>query len=954
MQSIESSSLTQIMGAVTAILKHPSDQSPLAADWLVVPNRDTGRALESELATANGCCVHTTVVTIEKAIWQTLSIDLQALQSQLYWTIAQHLPAHQPTPDESAGEAAWAMTELYLKYLAERPDWLLDWQAGIVPSWLSHQWQARLWQDVRRSIPGEMPHELLVQQLSDPVRLKAATEGIGRIIVVCPNRLSQPLMQWLAAMDTLREVWICLINPGSDGWFFMDDWSTEAPIDRFRQTLCRNRAQTLRALVDLPITSQQLEPPITGTHCLDQIRESLHHSDRLFTCSPDDSLILVDAANPTREVEALKSWIIDRLNQNPDLKLRDVAIVTPDPGLYGPIVQRVFYETDPLDTLPTAPDPLLQQSLHDALLHYCLDCRRDGFSGQRVVDLAHHPAVQSAVGLTEFDCVHITRWLSEAGAIRGHSGHKHSLKAARQRLIFGLLQDPMTTLYRGGIATDTPDQSHRVEWILSVFEATDRILRWPERMPVNAWLEEITQTVRTLSAERIERPEIPIPELMTDMQPWSVIRTWVTNQLSSGLSRPLNLDDRLSVTSPQTAHAVPRRMVALLGANEGTLPQPNEPHPWDLLLENPRTGDPNPVTEALQWVFDLVTQTSDALWISWVGRHASTQQPEDPASAVLALHELLEQGNPSAAWITRLPLAHPINDHQSMPTHSVQVDDAPSATRLEWTLSEFLRTAKDPAAAFLVQQGARLSDHPEEGLDLEPVALSALRRYQLRDELLNAPDGMQPLKTLMTRSGIPEDAVLEEILQDLYPESIQAARSWQRSAARLPDQIMQLPSGMTLQILGQHDAETPRIAQGGTRLHHSMLQVALECLVLCARQTVLKPIEVAIYGGKSQWIHPWDQADALNLLDDWLQLASRSTQMITPVLMGQALQHAYQLNKDSEAPCLIDWNDQFMLHRRHLRRLLQDQPMLNEEHRAIVSRYVCPIERHIRGSNAPI
>ncbi len=954
MQRFESPSLTQIMHAVSAILRAPSGYPPLVEDWIIVPNRDTGRALELAIAGANGGLANTRLVTTDAAITTFFHNDASSLYSTLFWAIATHLETHYHVDPPALGESVHTLATLYQRYLTERPEWLIQWEKGDPSTDPELQWQAILWRTLQTHLQQPQMHHQLNAFFRASTEADVAT--VGRVIVVCPERLSRTFVQWLQAIDQHREVWILLTNPGHDAWFLPSDSVLDEPIERFRHSLCRSRAETLNTLLDA-IDHPAIHPEMHfhGLSALNQLQAAIYHNTPINTVSPDPSICLVDAPTPTREVEALKEWIIDQLNSYPEIRLSDVAIVTPDPGLYGPIVQRVFSDSDPLHHLPTAPDPLIQQSLHDALVHYILDCRRDDFSGQRMLDLLYHPSVLHHLGFSESDRTTIHRWLVDAGAFRGISGHKHSLQAARARLVRGLMMDPQTALLRDGITSEAPEQSARLEWVFALFEGSEIVRNWTEPHTPRQWLVNLTEAISLLSLEQIDTLSFVLPSSTPDLPvSWQLFQTWVQRQITTGLSRPLHFDDRLSVTSPQAAHAVPRRLVAILGANEGTLPESEAMHPWDLLQRLGRRGDPNPVSQQKQWFFDLCMHTETALWLSWIGRNSLTQQPEDPALSIMALRDLLTDLTPhSTAWVHRLSLAHPIPEVTPPSTiSSARQTHAGSTQPTILTVSQFLQIVRDPATAFLAHQGSRLQEGESELLEIEPVKLDPLRRYQLRQAAIERGAQGDPTAHLMELSGVPEDALASDIRADIYPDVVHDAVHRRQHAPLLGDAVIHSPSGYTLRVLNQYAADVPRIALGSSRTHYTVLSAALDALVLCARQQVSQAIPVVLYGVKSQYIVPWNPDEASALLDGWLAMAYQAHTCLIPVVMSQALEHAYQLNKNPDVILSIDWTDQRLVYRRGLRRLLEGQSQLMAQHRAFVTQWVCPIETHIKATHA--
>ena len=69
MQNIFSNDLNTLVDTAAGVLSAESFRSPLAPDWLIVPNQDTGRWLQIELTDRLGSLANTKVTTFNEFIW---------------------------------------------------------------------------------------------------------------------------------------------------------------------------------------------------------------------------------------------------------------------------------------------------------------------------------------------------------------------------------------------------------------------------------------------------------------------------------------------------------------------------------------------------------------------------------------------------------------------------------------------------------------------------------------------------------------------------------------------------------------------------------------------------------------------------------------------------------------------------------------------------------------------
>ena len=68
MQSIFSNDLNILVDTAAGVLSAESFRSPLAPDWLIVPNQDTGRWLQIKLTDRLGSLANTKVTTLTEFI----------------------------------------------------------------------------------------------------------------------------------------------------------------------------------------------------------------------------------------------------------------------------------------------------------------------------------------------------------------------------------------------------------------------------------------------------------------------------------------------------------------------------------------------------------------------------------------------------------------------------------------------------------------------------------------------------------------------------------------------------------------------------------------------------------------------------------------------------------------------------------------------------------------------
>ena len=153
--SIFSNDLNILVDTAAGVLSAESFRSPLAPDWLIVPNQDTGRWLQIKLTDRLGSLANTKVTTLTEFIWSISDAQPdKQFQSDLYWAIA--TVWRQKYPDLAEPEYLQQVSclfELFQNYLAERPDWLTNPEKASSLIQQSSVWQIALWREIEPLLP---------------------------------------------------------------------------------------------------------------------------------------------------------------------------------------------------------------------------------------------------------------------------------------------------------------------------------------------------------------------------------------------------------------------------------------------------------------------------------------------------------------------------------------------------------------------------------------------------------------------------------------------------------------------------------------------------------------------------------------------------------------------------------------------------------------------------------
>ena len=933
MNIVFSNSLNELVRAAANILKGERFDSPLAQDWIVVPNQDTGRWLQTKLTDQLGALINTRIIVLND-LMQVISKSNLSIQNShyLYLAIAQNFSSSEglDNPIDRVNEIE-TLVQIFAKYLLERPDWLIDWQKGGTKGLDTNKWQADLWRKISNGLPSPI-HESIwsAAQSTGPLSIPL----VARILIFEPTRLCEISQQILDRLEQAHPVICLVINPSKSLWY-ADGAFEDAETHNLLADLCLEKRAVVRDLMEKDTIDGYCQP--SSNTSLRALQKSIfENSTRKHAI--DDSINLVSAQTPTQEVEALRDWLILCLNKIPKLTLADVHVVTPDPALYGPIVQRIFYDKDALNAIPTAPDPLRNSSLIEICIRWIHNIFRNGFIASQCISLLNQPEIQRVLSLSDREISFMRDWLKQSGARRGIQGHKHSLTAARTRLVRGMMVDPEEALQSNAVLSEPIENTHAINQLLQIFDVVLHVSALPDEISLRALSVKLDHLLNKLtdgSLNSIALEALP-SELLDEPLPIEVLFGFYRLIHKHGVSRQLAINDQISITSPQTIRSISAKVVAILGANDGTFPNGYHSHPWDHLIRHPRVGDENPATRDLQVFFDIFTNTTDAIWVSWLGQHPVTLKKELPGFGVISLLNCLVAGN-GKSIVTELK---PKRRKPFIGPNSQQTFSEKTKLVMSWHLNEFLNAIENPAKWFMKQRGARIHLPVSEKLSFEPTSIDQLTRYKFREKVVHGADLESIRELFQIHPELPQTLSIDkEMLENAPNNVIEIAR---RRMDYKDLGILKLGE-YTLALDAMRDPNIPWIIIDKDTKGQRFLRAMVECLVHFASKTTTKQIQLLLFNNRAYPISALPQDDALNLLKKWLNEFAAIGRGPLSLISPLAIRDAESFNSGKQDEFQIHWHDDALIHRLEYRRLLYNMPNIHQDYTRLIKELVAPL-----------
>jgi exodeoxyribonuclease V gamma subunit len=630
----------------------------------------------------------------------------------LQWRIASLLDAMRGTPafapvasyldaggDVQRHELAAATAAAFDRYLVYRPDWIEAWSAGrTVGLGADEAWQAALWRGIAAALPAAMQAHPRTRFFE---ALRAGAPGVERL----PARVHLFAVAALPPLylDTFArlaegpgfDVHFHMLNPCREYWGAIskrraaaEAIATGAPGAEHMEVgnellaaLGWHARATLDALYGLdPGDPAAFADPGRGTVLARLQSDILDLEERPAGAAPgDDSLAVHVCHGPTREVEVLHDRLLDAFERDPTLRPEDVLVLVPQIDAYAPAIEAVFATAPAARRLAfSIADRGLAASVVARAFRQLLALPGSRFEAETLVALLETAAVGRRFGIVLDELPLVRQWLRDAGVRWGRDErHRAALglpatrantwRAGLDRLLLGYaLPGDDTHLFAGVLPYDAVEGGAAAlagclaTFAEAVFELADDLAR---PRPMAAWQTRLERLLRDFfepdadeaddvallraaiagvarSAERAGARE-PVPLAI-------VVRELVA-AAEAGVRSHAFLGGGITFAALLPGRAVPARIVALLGLNDGEYPRQHRPPGFDLVARHPRAGDRIRRDEDRHAFLEALLAARERLWLAYTGRSVRDNDPRPPSPLVAEVLEAVGRASGEAA-----------------------------------------------------------------------------------------------------------------------------------------------------------------------------------------------------------------------------------------------------------------------------------------------------------------
>jgi exodeoxyribonuclease V gamma subunit len=430
----------------------------------------------------------------------------------------------------------------------------------------------------------------------------------------------------------------------------------------------------------------------------------------------DRSVSLHACRGAMRQVEVLRDRLIELVQARPasgaPILPRDIVVLTPDVERFAPLIDAVFSATSAAlpyriaDRVARRANPVVE------VLFRVFDLVEGRFTAPEVHDVLGLEPVAARFGLTSDDLDRVAAWIRDAGvrfAIDG--GHRAELDlpadhagtwlSGLRRVLLGVVLGARRPVVGGSasfcgvvpLPAGDADSGRLVGRFVDAVAALSAIERgWRAPRPIVAWCDAVTAALNALVVpepgghrmsseldEHVGQVRRALAGLVeeaagsasgsADPVPRSVIRTCLEERLGAASGSAGFVTGAVTVCGMVPMRAIPFRVVALLGMDDGVFPRSVVLPGFDLSSSasggsaSRRLGDRSPRDDDRFLFLEALLAARDHLLVFWTGKSDRNDEHLAPAVPVGELIDVLDEGwrfEDGSSVRERIVVEHPL------------------------------------------------------------------------------------------------------------------------------------------------------------------------------------------------------------------------------------------------------------------------------------------------------
>jgi len=832
---------------------------------IIVPNRSIQRYLSLRFAHRYGIAAqlefptlmsifqrflprpHDRVNINEKTIgWRIYRVLLEPESQKAFPKLAQWIRGD----SKRLYDLSCQLGSLYDKYMLYRPGWINAWEAGRPPRGLNGEpaaWQGELWRRVAgtdwKGYHFAAVYELIVCRgeiaSASGEKLKSGREtirifGFSQLpptVLQCLEQFHKlgltvklyhlvPSGEYYAdcktSKDELREFLNKYFHEGQDPVRLLEDMDSmyfqhNPLLASFAMQSCVMLNKTGDWIDDTDFGYSEAYAPESGTilnrlqkRIRDDLKSSVSRPGKRKKGTGCRSVQIRNCYSAFREVEAAHNFILHCLNEDPDLQLKDIFIMTPSPADYAPLVDAVFnHSGDQRLAVSIADQPQTERLSSYSTLMKILALFKGDFAASEIFGILQDQTLQEHWGITSDDCQYCLTRAMQAGIRWGWDAKEHALSGGKDfpenswqagfdRMLLGYALDAdVATPYRTGaenevfpvpgFAGSSGDLLGKFFSLTSKLHEIAQTMRSREKtgMPFLEWYDMLAAAAGSLFGGDSELKKL----LLSVLNIWHRVLAEAGAEdvpLTGGIvlaylqdkhAKPEDntvgfMRGKITFCGLRPMRSIPADAILLLGMNHRSFPEEDDNREFDIMQQyrqekdsgaGREPGDPLKRDESRQLFLDTVMAARKYLYISYVGRDIHDRKEKPPSVCVDELQNYLTHEFGKNSFIE---LKEPIHAFSPELFRNGIANQSFSGI-----MKEAARQIADPSDAGASGQtpvfDIRGGIHPEESMQAGPscqsIELDTLRWFFLNPAERFIRDGLDASLSVSEASS-PEDS----------------------------------------------------------------------------------------------------------------------------------------------------------------------------------------------------
>lgn len=478
------------------------------------------------------------------------------------------------------------------------------------------------------------------------------------------------------------------------------------------------------------------------------------------------SLQFAVAPSIEREVAAVYHQILHSLQQNPQLKLHEIAVLVTDMNRYRFVLEQVFeaynrrYQTQlPYSIIDAS---VIKESRYATAVMELFAVLENDFVRSAVFDLLQNPCLQAANELTPEELETWLLWCDELGMF---CGFNELYPFDDERSSYFTWQQGLSRLHLSlaRLSDDLPAEIDaalvgKFSWLLESLQQYKRLLN--TRQSAEQWNRQLGHLFEQfLAVPEAEQQEIKVQMTLLQSLQWLAdelgeqalgfddIKCFIEYELSAlSAGKGSYLSGGLVCAALQPMRPIPFKVTYILGLDEYSFPGQSGYETLNLAQKSRRIGDVNAIENNNYLFLETLMCSRERLYLSYVGMNLEKDETVAASPIIetllqhckqLLVNDLNAEESLEKQLVQRIPLhqtEYNIDTGSDRPVSIVTTAETQTttATSIEMSIEQLAAFLENPYVLQVKRQGI-LSQHSRDSaaIDQEPTSLNAWQKSEL-------------------------------------------------------------------------------------------------------------------------------------------------------------------------------------------------------------------------------